>query len=352
MTPIVNPEPQSAAEATLMFAEARGSAEAVKWLFAANRPHVRDLAQGLRACPPTAAITCARGSSDNAATYGRYLIETRLGVVSGSLGLSVASIYRAPFRLPGGLAVAISQSGASPDLLAATEQAKVAGATTLALVNTPGSPLGAVADHVIELSAGPERSVAATKSFIASLAALACLVAEWEQDRELLAEIERLPELLDQAWALDWSAALPTLVEARNGFVLGRGPGLAIAQEGALKLKETCRIHGEALSAAEVEHGPMALARPGFVALVFAQDDPTHAGTMAIAELLMEHGATVIVAGADVPGAINLPFLAAHPLLQPILLIQSFYRLAAELSVARGMDPDHPPHLQKVTRTM
>lgn len=336
----------------MMFAEAGDSADAVRSMLAAGRPAVDELAKALRRTAPPAVITCARGSSDNAATYARYLIEMRLGVVTGSLGLSVASIYRAPLRLPNGLAIAISQSGASPDLLAAVEQARAAGSTALALVNMPGSPLAGLADHVIDLAAGPEHSVAATKSFIASLAAIAWLVGAWAEDGELLAAVEQLPLLLEDAWKLDWSAALPALTQISNAFILGRGPGLAIAQEGALKLKETCGIHAEALSAAEVEHGPMALAKPGFATLIFAQDDETGGHTARLAETLVNRGVTVISAGFEQAGAINLPVLKAHPVLQPILLIQSFYRLAAQLSTARGMDPDRPPHLQKVTRTL
>jgi glucosamine--fructose-6-phosphate aminotransferase (isomerizing) len=340
-----------AAEATSMFREAGESPAAVARMLAENGAVMRALCRRLEATPPAAAITCARGSSDNAATYGRYLVETRIGLVTGSLGLSVASVYRAPLRLRDVLCVAVSQSGASPDLLAAMEQARRSGAITVAMVNVADSPLAAAADHVVALSAGPETSVAATKSFIASLAAFAWLVGAWAGDADLLAGVERLPDLLRRAWACDWSAALPVLAGARGAIVLGRGPGLAAAQEAALKLKETCRIHAEALSAAEVEHGPMALAGPDLPVLAFAQDDPSRALTVAVAMRLIGRGAPTVLAGAEGPGALALPAIPAHPLLQPLLLTMAFYRLAAELSLARGMDPDHPPHLQKVTRT-
>src|SRR5262245_28745802 len=131
----------ASAEATLMFREAAESPKAVERLLAANERTIRDLAARLRAKPPSGAVTCARGSSDNAATYGRYLIETGVGLLTGSLGLSVVSVYGARLRLDGGLCLAISQSGASPDLLAAVEEARRAGALTVAFVNVPNSPL-------------------------------------------------------------------------------------------------------------------------------------------------------------------------------------------------------------------
>jgi glucosamine--fructose-6-phosphate aminotransferase (isomerizing) len=340
------------AAATLMFREAAEAPEAVARLLETQAGAIRSLAVRLRWSSPPTLLTCARGSSDNAATYGRYLIETQLGFATGSLGLSVASVYRAPLRLSGGVCLAISQSGASPDLLAAMAAAKAAGALTVALVNAPNSPLAEIADEVIELSAGREESVAATKSFIASLAALAWLTAVWRDDREALAAVESLPEALSQAWALDWSEAQPLLRDRRSMFTLGRGPGFGVAQEAALKLKETCAIHAEAFSAAEVLHGPVALLEPGFTTLVFAQSDAARAGTREVAHDLVARGGTVIAAGVEVEGAHVLPHRPAHPLIEPILFAQSLYKLAAEVSVLRGLDPDRPPHLNKVTRTV
>jgi glucosamine--fructose-6-phosphate aminotransferase (isomerizing) len=335
-----------------MFTEAAESARAVAAMLAANAGAIRGLAARLRARPPVAVVTCARGSSDNAATYARYLIETAVGAITSSMGLSVGSLYGADLKLAGGLCLAISQSGASPDLLAAVERAKAGGALAVALVNVPDSPLASLADEVITLAAGPERSVAATKSFITAQAALAWLTAEWAGDADLLAAVQALPELLAEAWALDWSAALAPLATAQNIFTIGRGPGLGVAQEAALKLKETSAIHAEAISAAEVRHGPMALAQPGFTAFVFAQDDAALATTRATAAALVERGAQVILAGAEIDGGLALPTIAAHPAVEPVLLAQAFYRLTAELSVLRGHDPDHPPHLAKVTRTL
>ncbi len=134
--------------------------------------------------------------------------------------------------------------------------------------------------------------------------------------------------------------------------MIGRGPGLGVAQEAALKFKETCGLHAEALSAAELRHGPMALVRAGFPLLIFTQDDETRAGVLELARELITHGARVLLAGAELPGAIVLPATPAHPVLEPLLLVQSFYRLANALALARGRDPDRPPHLNKVTETV
>jgi len=306
----------------------------------------------LRALAPRAVATCARGSSDHAATFAKYLIETRAGVLTTSVAPSVLSLYRAQAPLRDVLLLIISQSGASPDLVAAAQAAKDAGAFVLALVNAPNSPVAEAADATAPLCAGPERSVAATKSFIASLSAIAALVAQWTEDAHLKQALETGPDLLREAWALDWSAATPALASAQSMYVIARGLGLGIAGEAALKLKETCLIHAEAFSAAEVRHGPMALVRPGFPALLFAQSDATREGVTDLALDLCASGADVFIAGAEADGAKRLPSLEAHPALQPMLQAQSFYRLAHEAALARGCDPDRPPHLQKVTETL
>lgn len=335
-----------------MFQEAAQAPAVVRAQLAANAPRVAQLAARLRGQAPRAVVTCARGSSDHAATLARYLIETRLQVLTASLAPSVSSVYATAPHLEGALLLAISQSGASPDLLAAVTGARNAGARIVALVNAQDSPLAQLADEVLPLGAGPERSVAATKSYIASLAAIVQLVAEWSADAALRAALAAAPQLLAQAWEGDWSLAIAALREATNLFVIGRGPGLGVAQEAALKFKETCGLHAEALSAAELRHGPMALVRAGFPLLIFTQDDETCAGVLELARELITHGARVLLAGAEIPGALVLPSAPAHPVLEPLLLVQSFYRLANALALARGRDPDRPPHLNKVTETV
>ncbi|HKZ73173.1 MAG TPA: SIS domain-containing protein, partial [Steroidobacteraceae bacterium] len=264
--------------ATRMFREAAESPQRVRAQLAANREALARLASSLRQQPPRAVVTCARGSSDHAATFARYLIETRLGVLTASAAPSVSSVYAAKPDLEGTVFLAISQSGASPDLLAAAAAARLAGARVIALVNAERSPLAGLAHDLVPLCAGAETSIAATKSFITSLAAITHLVAHWARDGELLGALERAPEQLEAAWQLDWQEAARRLEPARSAYVIGRGLGLGIAQEAALKLKETCGLHAEGVSAAEVRHGPMALVQGGFPVLVFSQDDETRAG--------------------------------------------------------------------------
>ena len=350
MTPGVSEDPGHGRPR--MAAEAAEAPRVVRDLLARNADAVRALAARLRAQPPRSVLTCARGSSDHAATYAKYLIETRTGLITASAAPSVSSVYAAVPAARDVLCLAISQSGASPDLLASAQAARDAGALLVALVNAPGSPLAALADVELPLWAGPELSVAATKSYLASLAAVAQLVAAWTEDAALAGALAALPERLQLALQLDWSPALEALQSAPSLYVVGRGPGFAAAQEMALKFKETCGLHAEAFSAAEVRHGPMALARNGFPVLVLAQDDATRASVESLAADFAAAGARVLIAGGDAPGATALPSLAADPLLQPILLVQAFYVMVERLARARGFDPDSPHGLHKVTRTV
>ena len=340
------------AETTHMFCEAAQAPEVVRAQLAANATRVAQLAERLRHSPPRAVVTCARGSSDHAATFARYLIETRLGLLTSSAAPSVSSVYEAAPDLSGTLMLAISQSGASPDILAVVSRARAAGARIVALVNAERSPLAQLADELLPLHAGTERSVAATKSYIASLSAIVQLVAAWAGDGPLATALQRAPADLARAWQLDWSAAVTRLTAASSLYVIGRGLGLGIAQEAALKFKETCGLHAEALSAAELRHGPMALVRAGFPLLLFTQNDGSRAGVMQLADELVAHGADVLLAGAPLPHTTELPTEGAHPVIEPLLFAQSFYRMANVLSLARGHNPDAPPHLRKVTETL
>ncbi len=334
-----------------MFHEAAQAAESVRAQLERNRIGMRDLGAKLRELRPRAVVTCARGSSDHAATFAKYVIETRVGLITASAAPSIASIYGARQDMRECLFIAISQSGRSPDLLAATEAAKDGGAIVVALVNDESSPLASMANFALGLAAGEERSVAATKSFIASLAALVHLTAEWTGDQALSVALARAPDDLERAWSLDWSTALEVLKPATNLYVIGRGVGLGVAQEAALKCKETCGLHAEGFSSAEVRHGPQALLQDDFPALVFSQDDEARAGIETLARDLVARGVEVMIAGGTVPGTRVLPSVATHPLVEPLLLAQSFYRLANALAIARGRDPDRPPNLRKVTET-
>jgi glucosamine--fructose-6-phosphate aminotransferase (isomerizing) len=342
-----------AVESTRMFLEAQSASDAVRAQLREDAKEIAALGAVIRSLAPRAVITCARGSSDHAATYAKYLIETRARVLTASAAPSVSSVYGIDQDLRGCLFIAISQSGRSPDLLASVAAAKASGATVLALCNSADAPLVAAADHVVALRAGAELSVAATKSYLASLAALARLVAAWTNDAGLQLAIAELPELMDRAWQLDWSRALPLLQTAEHLYVVGRGLGLGVAQEIALKCKETCGLHAEAFSSAEVRHGPFALLGPRFPALLLAQSDATRAGIEALAAELGARGIPVFVAGAAATnGAHPLPAVECAAELGPILLAQSAYRMIATLSLRRGFDPDRPASLSKITETV
>jgi len=319
----------------------------------------REAGRRLARLDPPVLVTCARGTSDNAATYLKYLVETRLGVPVASVGPSVGSVYGAALRLSGAAVMTISQSGGSPDLAALQARARDGGALALALVNNPDSPVGAGAGMVLPLLAGPERAVAATKSYVASLAATALVVAEWAGDGALAGAVARLPEAIERALGLDWSPLGPAARAAGSMLVIGRGPGLSVALEAALKLKETCRLHAEAFSAAEVLHGPIALAGGDLCALVFGAEDAAADSIAAAAHALAGHGVPLFVAHrAGAAGAPPLPGRALpqapapHPLLVPLVQAASFYGFAEALARELGHDPDAPPHLSKVTRTV
>ena len=335
-----------------MFLEAAQAPNVVRGQLETNAVAVRRLGALLREMSPRAVVTCARGSSDHAATFARYLIEANTQVLTSSAAPSLSSLYDAKPDFRGVVFLAISQSGKSPDLLAAAENAKSGGACVIALCNSMDSPLVKLADHSLSLGAGIETSVAATKSYIASLSAIVHLLASWTQDQTLMSALLRAPDQLERAWALDWSEAVPPLQRAVNLFVVGRGHGLGIAQEAALKFKETCGLHAEAFSAAEVKHGPMALVGPGFPVLMLSQHDESRGGIEALAGEFVSRGADVLLAGAEVSDAVNLPTIESHPVIESLLMIQSFYRMASGLAVARGFNPDQPPHLNKVTETL
>lgn len=342
----------SAGPITRMAGEAHESHVAVARQLAANDAIVADLAKSLRARPPRFIVTCARGSSDHAATFAKYVFETQIGLFTASASPSVSSVYAARQNLHGALYLAISQSGKSPDLVRHAQAARAAGARVVALVNHADSPLAATAETVIPLHAGTETSVAATKSYICTLAAILHVGARWREDAALLDALHAVPDALCRGWDLDWSPLVDGLTDARNLFVIGRGFGFGTALEAALKFKETCALHAEAFSSAEVRHGPMALVGADFPVLFFSQRDDTREGTLALAREFQDRGARVFVAApGDDADPLPVPE-SAHPACTPLLEIQSFYRAASALALRRGLNPDVPPHLRKVTETL
>ena len=313
---------------------------------------LRSTAQRLRDINPAVIVTCARGSSDNAAGYFKYLAEILLGIPVASIGPSVASLYQAPLKLSGSVVVSVSQSGQSPDIVSLQQAAQAAGAFAVAVVNDVKSPLASGADAVLPLDCGVERSVAATKTFLTSAVILAALVAEWRGDGPLAEAARDLPDALEKSLIADWSEALPVLRDANSAYVVGRGPALPIAAEAALKLKETAMLHAEAVSGAEIMHGPVQLVEPGFPVIAFRPRDAAYDAMDEAVSRLKSMAARVFVAEGSERRPGRLPFAASgHPLLDPLVMLLPFYALAEQVSRARGFDPDRPTRLKKVTET-
>jgi glucosamine--fructose-6-phosphate aminotransferase (isomerizing) len=305
----------------------------------------------LRELDPPFVMVCARGSSGHAGTFLRYVLGRRLGLVGASAMPSMASVYGVRQNLKGALVIAISQSGRSPDLVRQTAMAREAGAFCLAMVNDAGSPVAAECAAVIDICAGRERSVAATKSVLATMAAGLALVDAWKRQTD--PAVARLPARLHQAASLDWSALTARLADIPGIFVVGRGAALGVAKEAALKLAETCGIAGLAFSAAEIAHGPMALAGPQFPVLAFLQHDASLGHTQQILGALAARGVPVITAGDSVAGGVALPTLPSDsPDADLLGELLCFYLAADAAARRRGLDPDHPPRLRKVTETV
>lgn len=341
---------------TFMYREAMSAPGVAAGQLTHNRAIIAAAAQRLRALDPPLVITIARGSSDHAAAFAKHLFETRLRVPTLSQSPSLATLYRATSpRLKGGLALAISQSGRSPDLVETAMAAREAGALLIAIVNDEASPLAGEADILVPMRAGREESIAATKSYIAALVAIADLTAQWGEDERLASALSGIEASLSQACVADWSAALDGLRGIDKMVVLGRGSTAPIAAEAALKLKETSQIHAEAFSSAEVAHGPMAVIGAGRPVLAFTPRDAAATGFAERLAQLADQGARIIATDAPDFGngeVVNLPLAASgHPAIDAIAMIQSFYLLAEQLARLRGLDPDRPPHLSKVTRT-
>jgi len=332
------------ARPTNMALETAEAPEAVERMLRDNATVLRDVGKLYRTCDPTHIITCARGSSDHAASYFKYLVEIAFGIPCCSIGASIVSIYATKLRFRDTILVTISQSGRSPDTLAFQAEAKRAGVPTIAITNDPLAPLAKDADICLPLHAGTELSVAATKTFITSAALAAAIVNECGNDHRFTDPLQRLPEDLRAAAGSRWaSVEEDAIAGAQSLYVLGRGPSLPMAQEAALKLKETSGLHAEAYSVAEVMHGPIELVQEGFPVLVFGPNDAGFATTSASVIRLKEAGAIVLQ-----------PYYhrTLHPSLDPISMVQSFYASAERIAWNRGRNPDRPKMLKKVTQTL
>jgi glucosamine--fructose-6-phosphate aminotransferase (isomerizing) len=336
-----------------MRAESLETPAVLRRLLASDDELYAHTAELLRREPPSLVATIGRGSSNHAGVYGGYLITALLGVPAAPLAPSLATLYAAPLRLSSALALAVSQSGRSPDLVRALAACAAGGARTLAVVNDLASPVAAAAGTVLPLHAGEERSVAATKTFVASLASLARLAAHWAQDKRLLTALAALPDALSAAAAVDAAPLLDALAAADRMLVIGRGPTLGIALEAGLKLKEGCGIQAEAFSEAETRHGPLALVGPGYPVLILAPRGPVQAPLLALAADAHAAGAEVVTMACGAVGGAEIAVPAADdPWLDPLVLIHALHLAIEPLAARRGCDPDHPPHVGKVTLTV
>jgi glucosamine--fructose-6-phosphate aminotransferase (isomerizing) len=325
---------------------------AVDRLLTLGADAVRSAAAALAAADPAFLVTVARGSSDHVCSYLKYAAELELGVPVASVGPSVASIYRRPLKLARGACITVSQSGQSPDIVEMARAAGRDGALSIAITNDPASPLGLAAAQTLALHAGPERSVAATKTFVTSAVAGLWLLAEWRGDADLLAAIRALPDRLGQAVALDWPEMRAAVGARSSLYTLGRGPSWAMSNEAALKFKETCLLHAESYSSAEVLHGPVSIVDAGFPVLCLAAVDAAGPVVAEIAAQIADKGAACFITADAAGGARALPHVrTGHPLTDPLALIATFYAVVEQLARDRGIDPDTPRHLKKVTET-
>ena len=326
---------------------------AVDRLLTNGAPQVAVAADEIRSRNVHCLLSVARGSSDHACTYLKYASELVLGLPMASVGPSVASIYGASLQAQGMACLSVSQSGQSPDIVSLTKSLSAAGAVTVAITNQDTSPLARASDATLPIHAGPELSVAATKTFVTSLVTGLWLIAELKRDPDLLRAIRALPDHLHAATRCDWSDALGTDDRPSSLFTLGRGPSWAISNEAALKFKETCQIHAESYSSAEVLHGPVSIVDEGFPVIAFAAADAAEPALAEVADRLALLGARVFATSDIVKTAQRLPIeRTGHWLTDPIASIVSFYGLVEGVAARAGIDPDAPRNLSKVTETV
>jgi glucosamine--fructose-6-phosphate aminotransferase (isomerizing) len=317
------------------------------------------LAARHRATPFRSVVIAARGTSDHAAIYGQYLLGVRNGLNVGLATPSVVSIYGADPDVRDSLVIGISQSGASPDIVGVVAAAARQGAPTLAITNDPASPLAAAADHVIDLAAGPERAIAATKTYTTSLLALARVSLALAPDASAERALEGVPDVMTAALAVEDRVAevVRSLGSIDRCVIVGRGFEYATAREWALKLKELAQIFADPYSSADFRHGPIALVQPGIPALVLAPSGATADSMADLVRDLAGRGVdTVVLSDADKALAlgswpIRLP-ADVPEWLRPVVSIIPGQLFAYHATLARGLDPEAPRSLTKVTRTL
>ncbi|MFF3320642.1 SIS domain-containing protein [Streptomyces sp. NPDC002889] len=319
-------------------------------------PAIREVAAAIAAKRPRFVLLAARGTSDNAALYAKYLLEIRLGLPCGLTSMSTTTAYGARPDLTDVLFVTVSQSGGSPDLVASANAAREAGAVTLAVTNNPRSPLAAVCEFQIDILAGPERALPATKTYTASLLTL-YFFGEGLREREGFAA-KMLPELA--ARILDRRDEVRRLAAryrfAERMVITSRGYGYPTAKEAALKLMETSYVPALAYSGADLLHGPLAMVDNISPVIAIVPDGKGGEALQPVLDRLRGRGADLMVVGPakNVEAASAGFVLPTHGVpeeLQPILEILPLQLLAYEVTIARGQDPDAPRALAKVTET-
>jgi glutamine---fructose-6-phosphate transaminase (isomerizing) len=337
---------------SLARAEIAEQPDVVARLLDRERTAIEALAAEVRRRAPRYAVLAARGTSDNAARYAQHVLGRilRLPVVLATPSLH--TLYDAPPRYADAVVIGISQSGASPDIVSVVAEGTKQGALTAAITNAPSSPLAGAADHVIDLGAGEERSVAATKTYTASLAAIAALVARG--DAALSEEVERLPDALAAQLALsdDAASAVRAGADWQRLTVVGRGAHYATAFEAALKIRELAGIVAEPYSPADLLHGPIAAVGPRQPLLAIAPAGPTEESMREVVAAARERGARVAAIGHD--RTLGDPFLELVDIpewLGPVVAIVPAQLLAVGLAEERGVDVDAPFGLSKITLT-
>lgn len=325
---------------------------------------VEPVAERVRRAGIEHVVIAARGTSDHAAIYAQYLWGVRNRLTVALAAPSIVTLYGVAPRFGRSLVVGISQSGASPDVVAVVAAARAQGAPTLAITNTPNSPLAEAAEHVIDLAAGVERAIAATKTYTAELTAVALLSTALLDDaaarQAAEADLAGLPEAVARALGAEASAgaAAAEMAAANRAIVLGRGLEYATAREWALKIKELANLFADPYSAADFQHGPVALIEPGVPVLAVAPSGTVAAGLVELlGRLRDEHGAELAVL-SDEP---SIRALGRWPIpipdgvaewVRPIVSIVPAQLHALALTLARGLDPERPRGLRKVTRTV
>jgi glucosamine--fructose-6-phosphate aminotransferase (isomerizing) len=304
-------------------------------------------------------VTVGRGSSDNVCLYGKYLFETLLGLPTVSAAPSVISIYNSQLNLQNALVIGISQSGQSSDICKFIEYATQNGALTISFLNNVDSPMGKISEFVIPILAGLEKAVAATKTFIASATSLAYFVFRLLDRKELIEYFKTLVEALYYVSAKDVdNDFVKDFKTVEDVLVLGRGYGLFVAYEAALKLKETCLIHSEGYSSAEVLHGPIAISKPNFPFVIMCQNDGSLKSIIEVVKKIKKVRSKGYIFSPDnyklehLADKLLLLNKSVYPILDPLLIIQYFYILVAKIAEIKGLNPDKPEHIFKVTDTL